>query len=125
MRWNVIVLAAGRGPDDPMAAAYGVTHKCLVEVGGIPMLRRVVDTLQNHPAMFVSLNSLGSLVLDVNGSRLDATFIDQAGVRRDYFTVVKGSAASSSPFGGTPVAVPGTIQAETWLHHKGACERSA
>ena len=25
-----IVLAAGRGPGDPMAKAYGVTHKCLI-----------------------------------------------------------------------------------------------
>jgi GTP:adenosylcobinamide-phosphate guanylyltransferase len=34
-----------------MAAAYGVSHKCLVEIGGIPMLRRVVDTLADHPAI--------------------------------------------------------------------------
>lgn len=44
-RWNVLVLAAGRGPDDPMAKAYGVTHKCLIEVGGEPMLKRVIRTL--------------------------------------------------------------------------------
>jgi choline kinase len=47
--WNVLVLAAGRGPDDPMAKAYRVTHKCLVEVGGENMLSRVVRTLQAHP----------------------------------------------------------------------------
>ena len=70
--------------------------------------------LLDHPAMFVSLNSLGSLVLDVNGNRLDATFIDQAGVRRDYFTIVKGSTMSSTPFGGTPVSLPGTIQVENF-----------
>jgi hypothetical protein len=44
----------------------------------------------NHPAMFISLNSLGSMVLDVNGDRLDAAFIDGARNRRDYFTIVKG-----------------------------------
>ena len=33
----------------------------------------------NHPAMFVSLNVLGSMVLDVNGTRLDAKFIDNTG----------------------------------------------
>jgi CTP:molybdopterin cytidylyltransferase MocA len=44
-RWNVLVLAAGRGPDDPMAKAYHVSHKCLVEVGGEPMLKKVVQTL--------------------------------------------------------------------------------
>ncbi|QIG46531.1 NTP transferase domain-containing protein [Nordella sp. HKS 07] len=49
--WNVVVLAAGRGPDDPMAKAYRVTHKCLVEVGGEKMLARVVRTLDAHPAV--------------------------------------------------------------------------
>jgi hypothetical protein len=44
----------------------------------------------DHPAMFISLNSLGSMVLDVNGDRLDAAFIDSARSRRDYFTIVKG-----------------------------------
>ena len=43
--WQALVLAAGRGPDDPMASAYSVTHKCLVPVGGIPMLSRVVASL--------------------------------------------------------------------------------
>ena len=51
MIWRAIILAAGRGPADPMARAYGVTHKCLIEVGGVPMLRRVVDTLTGHPAI--------------------------------------------------------------------------
>jgi GTP:adenosylcobinamide-phosphate guanylyltransferase len=51
MKWRAILLAAGRGPSDPMAAAYGVSHKCLVEVGGIPMLRRVVETLADHPSI--------------------------------------------------------------------------
>jgi GTP:adenosylcobinamide-phosphate guanylyltransferase len=51
MRWHALILAAGRGPSDPMASAYGVSHKCLVEVGGIPMLKRVVQTLLAHPAI--------------------------------------------------------------------------
>ena len=45
--WTAIVLAAGRGPDDPMAKAYGVSHKCALPVSGVPMLRRVVDALQS------------------------------------------------------------------------------
>jgi CTP:molybdopterin cytidylyltransferase MocA len=49
--WNVLVLAAGRGPDDPMAKAYQVTHKCLVEIAGEPMLARVTRTLLSHPAV--------------------------------------------------------------------------
>jgi GTP:adenosylcobinamide-phosphate guanylyltransferase len=50
-RWHVLVLAAGRGPDDPMAKAYGVRHKAIVKVGGQPMLTRVVSTLLEHPAI--------------------------------------------------------------------------
>jgi hypothetical protein len=40
--------------------------------------------------MFLSLNELGSLVLDIDGQRLDATFLDQRGRRRDHFTMRKG-----------------------------------
>jgi GTP:adenosylcobinamide-phosphate guanylyltransferase len=50
-RWQALVLAAGRGPDDPMAKAYGVRHKAIVPVGGKPMLARVVSTLLEHPAI--------------------------------------------------------------------------
>lgn len=50
-RWTAIVLAAGRGPGDPLARAYGVTHNCLLPVGGVPMLRRVVDALRTHPSV--------------------------------------------------------------------------
>ena len=44
----------------------------------------------NHPAMFISVNTLGSLTLDINLHRLDATFIDDKGAIRDTFTIVKG-----------------------------------
>ena len=45
----------------------------------------------NHPAMYVSLNVLGSLVLDFDGARLDAAFLDDRAEIRDRFTVLKGS----------------------------------
>jgi len=45
----------------------------------------------DHPAMFLSLNRLGSLVLDVSGLRLDAAFLDTTGTPLDSFTVLKGS----------------------------------
>jgi hypothetical protein len=51
----------------------------------------------NHPAMFISLNSLGSMILEVNGNRLDAAFIDQTGVTRDYFTITKGGSSPQAP----------------------------
>jgi hypothetical protein len=49
----------------------------------------------NHPAMYLSLNVLGSLVLDFTSGRADATFLDRTGKPRDYFTLVKGVAAPS------------------------------
>jgi hypothetical protein len=55
--------------------------------------------------MFISLNSLGSMVLDVNGNRLDATFLDQAGVKRDYFTILKGVVAATAPSAPTNLRV--------------------
>jgi hypothetical protein len=45
----------------------------------------------NHPVMITSLKLLGSLVLDIDGNRLDATFIDKYGRPRDYFTMLKES----------------------------------
>ncbi|MGE0131108.1 MAG: purple acid phosphatase family protein [Blastocatellales bacterium] len=44
----------------------------------------------NHPAMFTSLNNLGSVVLDVDGNRLDAKFIRADGTVGDNFTIIKG-----------------------------------
>ena len=43
----------------------------------------------DHPAMFVSLNVLGSLVLEVIGPRLDAIFLDDQGGVKDRFAIVK------------------------------------
>ena len=71
----------------------------------------------DHPAMFVSQSVLGSVVLDVQGRRLDALFLDSAGIARDSFSIVKGtggSTPSTRPYGGTPAPIPGTVQAENF-----------
>jgi hypothetical protein len=44
----------------------------------------------DHPVNFMSTNVLGSLVLDFDGHRLDATFIDEKAVVHDTFTILKG-----------------------------------
>lgn len=49
----------------------------------------------NHPVMFLALNALGSMVLDINGDRLDAVFLDSAGAVRDEFTMLKGTDATA------------------------------
>ena len=46
----------------------------------------------NHPVMYLSLNTLGSLVVDVNHNVLHATFIDSTAGVADYFTMLKGDA---------------------------------
>jgi hypothetical protein len=52
----------------------------------------------NHPVMVVSLNLVGSVILDVDGLRLDAKFLDGtcsvppcASSILDYFTMIKGA----------------------------------
>ena len=42
---TALVLAGSRGPQDPLAAHAGVSHKAMIEVGGRPMLARVIDAL--------------------------------------------------------------------------------
>jgi len=43
----------------------------------------------DHPAMYISLLELGSVVLDVDDARLDATFLDDSGSVQDSFTIRK------------------------------------
>ncbi|HKQ59334.1 MAG TPA: metallophosphoesterase [Candidatus Eisenbacteria bacterium] len=43
----------------------------------------------NHPVMVTSFNLWGSMVLDVDGDRLEARFLNHTGVVLDSFTVIK------------------------------------
>jgi GTP:adenosylcobinamide-phosphate guanylyltransferase len=47
VKWRALVLAAGRGPSDPLAAAYGVSHKCTIKIAGEPMLKHVMRALRD------------------------------------------------------------------------------
>ena len=62
----------------------------------------------NHPAMFISLNQLGSMVLDVDGNRLDAKFLRETGAIDDSFTIIKGAAPTptSTPIPPTATRTP-------------------
>jgi len=42
----------------------------------------------NHPVMHVSLNTLGSMLLDIDDNRLHAAFLDADGAVRDSFAIV-------------------------------------
>jgi acid phosphatase type 7 len=70
----------------------------------------------NHPAYFTTLFEVGSMVIDVNGTRLDATFLNADGVVRDTFTMIKGapsnrapSVALTAPAAGASATAPATI----------------
>lgn len=58
---------------------------------------KISGGLLDHPAMFVSLNNLGSMVLDVSGNRLDAKFLRENGAVADYFTIIKGGSPPIAP----------------------------
>lgn len=45
----------------------------------------------DHPAMQVSINSLGSMVLDIEGPVLFARFLDDSGQVLDQFSITKGA----------------------------------
>jgi hypothetical protein len=67
--------------------------------------------LLNHPAMYVSLNQLGSLVLDINANRLDAKFLTSTGATNDYFTILKHAPSNSPP----TVALTSPAEGATFL----------
>jgi hypothetical protein len=69
------------GPDPHHGAVYSVAG-----TGG-----QIRGGTLDHPAMLVSLNVLGSVVLDIDGDRCDVRFLDSTGSIRDEFTIIKGA----------------------------------
>lgn len=49
----------------------------------------------DHPAMFSSLNELGSCVVEVHNNQLDMKFVRENGQIDDYFTIIKNLAVIS------------------------------
>src|SRR5262245_30649234 len=72
----------------------------------------------DHPAMFVSFDTMGSVVLDVKGLQLDARFLDSVGSVRDHFTMIKGSSLPVPPSGPSELvatALSSRQVALTWI----------
>lgn len=76
------------GPRDHFGAVYAVAGSS-GKISGVSL----------HPAHCIFLNNLGSLVLDVDGTRLDATFVRENGTTPDTFTMIKQGAADSDADG--------------------------
>jgi PKD repeat protein len=51
---------------------------------------KVSEAPLDHPAMFVSLASLGSMLVDVSGNRMNVVFLDETGSVLDEFSIQKG-----------------------------------
>jgi CTP:molybdopterin cytidylyltransferase MocA len=83
-RFDVIVLAAQRdGKLDPLAAEAGVTHKCLVPIGGKPLLAHVLAALTGmdgleHVHVAVEAGASDMLAPIAAASGLAVTFIPAA-----------------------------------------------
>ncbi len=45
----------------------------------------------NHPVMYASMSTLGSVVVDVEGDRMEVKFVSSIGLVDDYFTITKGA----------------------------------
>jgi len=63
----------------------------------------------DHPAHRVGLLELGSLVLDVNGTTLQARFLNSTGGITDTFTIEKGSSCPATPRTGCGVSGAGKL----------------
>jgi molybdopterin-guanine dinucleotide biosynthesis protein A len=78
--WRSIILAAGRGPDDPMAKAFDAQHKCNIPLAGKPMLQWVLDALASSQV-----------------ATPYAVVIDDPAAARDYRSIIVLPAANSAP----------------------------
>jgi hypothetical protein len=58
---------------------------------------QISDGTFNHPAMFISMSVLGSLIVDVVTNRMDVTFLDNTRTVRDVFAILKGPSAPAGP----------------------------
>lgn len=96
-------LDAGSGRIDGTGAYHKATYGIAPHQGTVYAVAgssgKISGGPLNYPAMFTSLNVLGSVAVDINGSRLDARFVDSSGATRDYFSIIKGypSVSISAP----------------------------
>lgn len=116
---------AGSGREDGTGAYQKATPGPASHEGAVYVVAgssgQISGGTLNHPAMFISLNNLGSLVLDVDGTRMDVKFLRENGVIADYFTMIKGAGPTppSTPTGLSATAGSGNVQL-TWASSAGA-----
>ena len=87
---------AGNGRPNENGAYYKPTNFVAPHEGAVYVVAgssgSATNTVEPHPAMYIQMMKLGSMVLDVNGNRLDAKFLRETGAIDDSFTIIKGEA---------------------------------
>lgn len=86
---TALVLAGRRGPDDPVAVAAGLSHKCMVPANGVPMLARVVEAL-------AASGSIGTIAVSIEDADLAGSLATLSRQRDDGQLLVFPSAATPS-----------------------------
>ncbi|MCW5749954.1 MAG: nucleotidyltransferase family protein [Alphaproteobacteria bacterium] len=86
---TALILAGSRGPDDPVAALGGVSHKAMVPVLGRPMLLRVVETLAGS-------GLVGRIIVQIERPELPASLPELAALQAGGRLAVEMAAASPS-----------------------------
>jgi hypothetical protein len=74
----------GDGPYEKAAGSHGGAVYTVCGVSG-----QVSGGTYDHPVMIKSLATLGCMVLDIEGTRLNARFLEATGLVRDSFTILK------------------------------------
>ncbi len=85
---------AGGQPTANSGTVYAVVGSSgILQTNETPLDRSFEETAGplNHPAMQFSLNTLGSMIIDVYDNRLEAIFLDGFGDIADQFTITHGN----------------------------------
>ena len=100
---SALILAGRREAADPVATAEGVSHKCLVQVAGKPIIEWVIDALEGANAAGrtslccdpkTDLGAANVVAQRLANGRLDLVAADSSPVR----SVLKAANAMLSPF---------------------------
>ena len=87
-KFTALVLAGRRGGEDPLARAAGVSHKCLIPVGGRPMLVRVLTAL-------AGCRAIGLIGVSIDDPEAVAALV--AGMPEDAAARVRVFTSAESP----------------------------
>ena len=93
---NIINGGSGRDPS-PYQKPAGLTPRSGAVYTVAGSSGQTSGGTLNHPVMYISLNVLGSVIVDVLTNRMNVSFIDNTAAVRDYFSIVKQGTILNGP----------------------------